>query len=112
MPVHLPAEVFGSSFVDRRCSRRKIRGDMMFEAVLADITQQILHLRNLNHACPAEGVQRIVGKRTLADIARDLSGKVVGGEAREAHRSSLYCAVQRAVRILFTNRPGYHLLEV
>jgi len=112
MPVHLPAEVSGGSFVDRSCSRRKIRGYMMLEAVLADITQQFLHLWNLNHACPAEGMQRIVGKRTLTDIARDLPGKVVGGEASEAHCSSLYCSIQCAVRILFANGSGDDLLEV
>src|ERR1700692_4970483 len=78
MPVHLPSEVLGGSFVNRRGGRREVGGNMVFKAVLADITQQLLHLRNLNHSCPAERMQRVVGKCTLAYIAGDLSGEVVG----------------------------------
>ena len=55
--------------MDRRSGRREVRRDMMLKAVLADVAQQLLHLRNLNHASAAKGIQRIVGKRTLADIA-------------------------------------------
>src|ERR1700743_2146042 len=112
MPVHLPAKIPASRFMDGRCSGGEIRGHMVFKAVLTDISQQLLHLRNLNYAGSAKGLERIVGESTLADIAGDLSSKGVGRKEREAHRPGLYPAVERSMGVLLADRPGDNLLKV
>ena len=40
----------------------KLAGDVVFEAVLADVAQQRLHAGNLDDAGAAEGAERVVGE--------------------------------------------------
>ncbi len=84
MPVHVPAEVARGCLVDRPGHGGKIRGDVMLEAVFANVVEQPLHLRNFDDPRAAESVERIVGKFAFADIAANLASSVVGGEARRS----------------------------
>src|SRR5437588_4059747 len=85
---------------------------MVLEAVFADESQQLLHLWNLYDACATEGMQRIVCKRTLTDIAFDLSIQVGSRESRKAHGACLHGAVERSMGILLANRSGNDLLVI
>src|SRR6202020_1893886 len=91
---------------------RKICCYVVLKAVLADVPQQLLHLRNLDDTGTAKCMQRIVGESALADITGDLTRKVVGRETREAHRPGLYRAVQRSMRIILADGPRDDLLEI
>lgn len=73
--------------------RGEICGDVMLEAVLADVTEKFLEMRDFYHAGAAEGFERIVGEFALADVAGTFSGEIVGGEARETHGAALDAAV-------------------
>ena len=68
-----------------RSDTGKIGGHVMLETVFADVVQQLLHLRNFDHAGAAESIQRIVGESAFADVAAHLAGGVVGREAGKAH---------------------------
>ena len=46
---------------------------MVFEAVLADVAQQFLQMRDFDYAGATEGVQRIVGEFAFAYIAANFS---------------------------------------
>ena len=69
VPVHRPAEVFAGGLVDGGGGGGEVGGDVVLEAVLADVAQQLLHVGDLDHAGAAEGVERIVGEGALADVA-------------------------------------------
>src|SRR5579863_5854417 len=71
VPVRIPAHVVCCYFMDDSSDGGKVRGDVMLEAVFADVTQQLLHVRNLDDSCAAEGFQRIIGKASFAHIATD-----------------------------------------
>jgi hypothetical protein len=58
MPVHLSAEVLAGRFMHWRGDRREVCRDMVFEAVFADVAEQVLHVWDLDAARAAEGVQR------------------------------------------------------
>ncbi len=49
VPVHLPSEVLARSLMHAASHFGEVRGYVVFEAVLADVAQQLLHLRNLDH---------------------------------------------------------------
>ena len=51
---------------------RKICGHVVLEAVLADVMQKPLQVRNPDDSGPAKSVERIVGERALADTATEV----------------------------------------
>src|SRR6202789_3017068 len=61
----------------------------MFEVVLADVAEELLHVGDLDDAGSSKGVERVVGEFAFADVAGDFAGEVVGGEAGEAHGPGL-----------------------
>ena len=63
--MHLPAQVLAARLVKRRTGGGEVSRDVMFEPVLADVMEQVLHVWNLHHASAAEGLQRIVGELAL-----------------------------------------------
>src|SRR5579871_4064824 len=65
VPVHLPAEIFGGCFVHGGVHGREIRRHVMLKSLLANVAQQFLHIRDLDHPGAAEGVQRIVGEAAM-----------------------------------------------
>src|SRR6478736_1045471 len=85
---------------------------MMLESVLADIVQQFLHLRNLDHTRTAKRIQRIVRKPAMPNIAAHLPGSIVSRKARKAHLLRLDQSDHGAVSILFTYGPSDDFLEV
>src|ERR1700677_3674662 len=94
--MHLPAEVVGGGLVYRACDGGEVGCHVMLEAVLADVEKELLHVGDFDDAGAAKGVEGIVGEGALADIAGDLAGEVVGGEASKAHVAGFDCAVERA----------------
>src|ERR1039458_4614458 len=58
--VALPAEV-ASRFMNGLRYIAEVGGHVMLEAFAADVLEQLLELRNLRHACAAEGLHRIDG---------------------------------------------------
>src|SRR5277367_5293802 len=85
MPMRLPTKIASGSLVHRGGDGGEIRGDMVLEAVFADVAQKLLHVRNLNHAGAAKRFQGIISERAPADVAADFPREVIGGKAREAH---------------------------
>src|ERR1035437_3835350 len=110
--VHLPAEIPRGCLVDRASHLREIRGYVMLEAVLADVTQKPLQVRNLDDSSPAESVERIVGERALAGIAAHDAGRVIGREAGKTHRARLHAAHAGPKGILFPDSAGNDFLEI
>lgn len=93
VPVGGPVEVLGGGLVDGGGGGGEAGGDVVLEAVLADVAEELLHVGDLDDARAAEGVERVVGECSLADVALDLAGEVVGGEAGEAHGAGLHLTV-------------------
>src|SRR5580698_3856980 len=112
MRVNVPAEIASGSFMNGGGYRGEIRGDVMFEAVLADVAEQFLEMRNFYYACSAEGFEGIVGELALADVAGDFSGAVVGGEARETHGAALDAADTGAEGVVLADRARDDFLKV
>src|SRR5258705_12924735 len=112
MPVHLPAEIAGDCFVGRARDRGKICRYVVLKTVFADVAQKALELRNFDDARSPKSVERIVGKRTFADISTHDSGCVVGGEAGKAHGTRLHSADTRSESIFFSDCPGDDFLEI
>jgi len=92
MGVHIPAEIACGGLVDRGRHGRKISGDVMFEAVFADVMEQLLEAGNFDDASSAKSLQGIVGKAAAAGITADFALDVVGGETGEAHGPGLHYA--------------------
>ena len=93
MPVGGPVEVAGGGLVDGGGGGGEAGGDVVLEAVLADVAQQRLHVGDVDDACAAEGVERVVGEGPLADVALDGAREVVGGEAGEGHGAGLHLSI-------------------
>ena len=101
--MHLPAEVVGGGFIDGAGDCGEVGSNVMLEAVLADVAEELLHVGDFDDTCAAEGVERVVGEGAFAYVAGDLAGEVVGREAGEAHRAGLNRAVEGAVRVLLAH---------
>ena len=85
---------------------------MVLEALLADVAQQLLQLRDVGDAGTAEGLQRIARELAFANVATNAAMEVVGGEAREAHRAGLHAAHAGAEGVLLADGAGDDGLEV
>src|SRR5581483_1467696 len=97
MSVHLPAEVFAAGFAEHFCGMRWIHGDVMLKALLADVMHQLLKARDVCDGAVAEGVQRVGGGLTLAEITANDSRGVVGGEPCIGERPGGCATFHRAV---------------
>src|SRR5271168_860861 len=110
--VNVPAEIAGGGFVDGRGYRGEICGDVMFEAVFADVAEQFLEVRDFYYAGAAERFEGIVGEGALAYVAGNFSGAVVGGEARETHGTAFDAADAGAEGVVFADGAGDDFLKV
>src|SRR5215471_4000143 len=90
-----PAKVSCGGFVHGSIHGCQIGRDVVFEAALADIVQQLLKPRNAHHARTAERLEWIIRELAVADIAIDRAFAIVGGKAREAHGAGLHTADAR-----------------
>ena len=63
--------------MDRSGDLGEVGGDVVFEAVLADVAQQALHVGDFDDAGSAEGVERVVGEGALADVAGEMPSILV-----------------------------------
>src|SRR5215472_3761015 len=84
----------------------------MFESVLADVVQQLLHLRDFDNPCAPECVQGIVGKATFAQIAAHFPRSVIGRESSETHLLRLDQADHGSKRILLAHGSSNDLLKI
>src|SRR5690348_11417149 len=104
--MHVPAEVSRGSFVNNGRDAREIGGDVVLEAVFANVVEQFLQSGNLDDACAAERFERIVGKSSAACITPNFTASIVGGKSREAHEAGFDAAHASAKRIFLAYRPG------
>jgi hypothetical protein len=58
--MHFPAEVLGAGLVDGGGGGAEIGGDVVLEAVFADVMEQVLQARNFDDAGASEGGERVV----------------------------------------------------
>ena len=93
MPVGGPVEVAGGGFVDGGGGGGEAGGDVVLEAVFADVAEERLHVGDVDDAGAAEGGERVVGEGSLADVALDGAREVVGGEAGEGHGAGLHLSI-------------------
>src|SRR5438067_1781498 len=77
VPQRVPAHITGGGFVDSSRDRRKIRRHMMLEAIFTNVVQKLLHLRNLDYAGAAKGVERIISEAAFANVAAHFPGGVI-----------------------------------
>src|SRR5579859_2923302 len=84
----------------------------MLKAVLADIVEQFLHPRNLDHSSSAESIQRIVGESAFTHVTAHLPGGVVGGKTSKTHGLRLDQPHAGAKGILFSDGARNDFLEI
>src|SRR5713226_2793499 len=85
---------------------------MVFKALLADESKQLLQPWNSGHARAAKGFQRIVGELALPHVTPDLAMKIVRGESHISHGAGFNPANTGAKRILLAHRAGDDRLEI
>src|SRR5437016_5891270 len=112
MVIYSPAEVGGQGVVDGFGDGHLGSSDVVFEAVLADIAQEFLELRNLDHAVAAKGIERIGGKLPLPDITGDATAKIIGRNAAISERPRADAADDRAIGVFFANCAGNDFLII
>src|ERR1700722_18028128 len=84
----------------------------MLKAALADKAQQLLQVRDLDYACAAERVQRVVGEASFAYVAAHLAGSIVSGEAGETHLLGFDQAHTGSEGIFLAHGAGNDLLKI
>ena len=92
-------------------NKKKVCCYVVFEAVLADVAEEFLHLRYAHYSCSSEGQQRIVCEFALSYVTADDSFAVVRGEPCEAHSSRFDLAHAGPEGVVFAYSAGYDLLE-
>ena len=112
MGVHAPAHIAHGGFVHGRSDRGEVRGDVVFEAVFADVVQQLLQPRNFHYARAAEGFEGIVGEVPAAGVAANVAASIVGRKARKTHRSCLHPTDASAEGVVLAHRAGNDLLKI
>src|SRR5271154_1097315 len=112
MPVGIPPEIAGRSFVNYSADGGKISGDVVLESVFADVTKEFLHPRDLHDSRTAKSFQRVVREVTNADVAADSAGAVVGGKACVAHGAGLNATNTSPESIVLSDGTGNDFLEV
>lgn len=95
-----------------RGDTRKIGGDVMLKAALANKVQQLLHPGNFDDSCAPERAQRAVCESAFAHVAAYSAAGIIGGEARKTHGLGLDQSHAGAKRILLAHGPRNDLLEV
>src|SRR5512147_1355653 len=75
--VHVPAKILRCRLVNSWCDVGEVRSHVMFEPVLTDVAQQLLHRGNLDHASAAKRIQRIVGECAFTDISAQPARSVI-----------------------------------
>ena len=88
MGVEIPAEVGLDGLVEDVDDIGAAHGDMVLEAVLADVLHQPLQVVDLGHGDAAVHAVRIVGNLALAQVGLDATLGVVGGDAEEGERTT------------------------
>lgn len=69
--MRFPTEIRPERLGQHGCRVRKIHHHVMLKPIGAHVAHQLLQFRNAGHGAGAEGVELIVGQRTLADIRAD-----------------------------------------
>src|SRR5690554_6305174 len=77
--INIPFQVFTKGLINYSAHLTGANGHMVFKAVFTDVPQQPLQTGDFDHAIPAEGLEGITGKSSLAGIGADLSTGVIGG---------------------------------
>src|SRR3954465_12486371 len=76
----------------------------MLETVFANVVKQRLKLRHMSDGAVAEGLQLVIGRRALADIAANDAFAVVSGKAGIRERPGGRSTFHRAVGVLNAER--------
>jgi tetratricopeptide (TPR) repeat protein len=84
----------------------------MFESVLANVAQELLHLWDFNHSSPTESVEIIIGEGSRSEIAANPAVLVVRGKACVCHGSGLHPADTCSECVFFAQSAGNDLLEI
>ena len=92
MPVCIPNHVARRDFVHDPGDGREVRGDVMLEAIFADVALQLLRLRNFHRAGPTESFQRIICESAFTNVAANDAVLVFSGKERETHRCGVAAA--------------------
>ena len=77
MVIDRPPQVFAHGFIQGARDERLVDGNMMLEAVLADIGQQFLETRHLHHPLAPKRLQGICRKRSFTYVGAHLAGQVI-----------------------------------
>src|SRR5271170_3654133 len=112
MPVGIPPEIAGRSFVNYSADGGKISGDVVLESVFADVTKELLHPRDLDDSRTAKSFQGVVREVTGPDVTANSAGAVIGGKARVAHGAGFNATNTSAESIVLSDSAGNDLLEV
>src|SRR5690348_3119954 len=112
MPIEIPTQVTRARLVQDRTDRGQVGGYVVLEPLLANVAQQMLHSRNFNDACAAEGFERIVRELPIPHIAAYFPGVIVGGKAGVAHGAGFHAAYAGAEGIFFPHGASDDRLKI
>src|SRR5579864_502851 len=112
VPVRFPPEVSSGGFMNCSGHAGKVRRNVMFEAVFANVVQQLLHFRNLHNPSPSEGIEWDIGEAAFANVAAHSSRGVISRKPRKAHSLRLDQANDCAVGVLLPDRAGNDFLKI
>src|SRR5712672_3498424 len=112
MCVHIPAQVARRCFVNNRGYGRKVRGDVVFKSVLADIVKKLLQSGDLHDARATKRFEGIVGKSSATGVATDVSVNIIRGKSGKAHGAGLDTSNTGAKRIFLADSAGDDFLEI
>src|SRR3989304_2260427 len=84
--VNVPAQIIAQRFFHRGGCLGGVDRPVMFETVLANVTEQPLEFWNLHNAVSAKRLQWIVYQPALSYVSRDTARKVVGRDPQVSER--------------------------
>ena len=100
--VHFPAQVSLEGFGEDVGAVGHRHHHVVLEAFFADVAHESLEVGHAGHGPVAEGVQRVVGQFSVADVGADRSFGVGRSDATVGQRPRGRTAVQRPVGVLLT----------
>src|ERR1035437_7213024 len=84
----------------------EVGGNVVFEALAADVLQELLQMSNFRHAGAAESLQWIVGEPARAGVPANDAATIVSGITRKAHVAGLDAAHARSEGVQLAHRAG------
>ena len=78
MKIYIPTQILAHAFIENGGALGWVDSYVVFEAIVANIGQQLLQIWDLDHTLPAKCLERVIGQAALAQINLHVALKFVG----------------------------------